>query len=156
MATSGPIAMGIPQVPSLRGEHLPLNLHHPGLGRSLRRSISGNHKCLFPPSYPEWYFRHMSAPVLEPRSYPLTVGDKGRLVIPAEIRAAHGWSTGTAVIAVDAPGGVLLLTVDEAMKHVRSVSRVSVDDVLAGRRAERVAEDQELVGWGASSLTPQQ
>jgi AbrB family looped-hinge helix DNA binding protein len=98
----------------------------------------------------------MSAPVLEPRSFPLTVGDKGRLVIPAEIRAAHGWSTGTAVIAVDAPGGVLLLTVEEALEHVRSLSKVSVDDFLAGRRAERVVEDQERVEWGALSSTPQQ
>jgi len=96
----------------------------------------------------------MSAPVLEPRSYPLTVGDKGRLVIPAELRAAHGWVAGTAVIAVNAPGGVLLLTLEEALAHIRTSSVVSVDDFLAGRRAERAAEEKELVGWGASSSTP--
>ena len=76
----------------------------------------------------EWYLGPMSAPVLEPRSYSLTVGDKGRLVIPAELRAAHGWEAGTAVIAVD--------------------------DFLAGRRAEKAAEEKEVVGWGASSSTP--
>ncbi len=96
----------------------------------------------------------MSAPVLEPRSYPLTVGDKGRLVIPAEIRAAHGWEPGTAVIAVDTPGGVLLLTLDEAMEHIRRASAGSVDDFLAGRRAEQAAEESEMVEWGASSSTP--
>lgn len=96
----------------------------------------------------------MSAPVLEPRSYSLTVGDKGRLVIPAELRAAHGWEAGTAVIAVDAPGGVLLLTLEEALDRIRNASTVSVDDFLAGRRAEKAAEEKEVVGWGASSSTP--
>jgi len=96
----------------------------------------------------------MSAPVLEPRSYSLTVGDKGRLVIPAELRAAHGWEAGTAVIAVDAPGGVLLLTLEEALDRIRNASTVSVDDFLAGRRAETAAEEKEVVGWGASSSTP--
>ena len=96
----------------------------------------------------------MSAPVLEPRSYSLTVGDKGRLVIPAELRAAHGWESGTAVIAVDAPGGVLLLTLEEALDRIRNASTVSVDDFLAGRRAEKAAEEKEVVGWGASSSTP--
>ena len=96
----------------------------------------------------------MSAPVLEPRSYSLTVGDKGRLVIPAELRAAHGWEAGTAVIAVDAPGGVLLLTLEEALDRIRNASTVSVDDFLAGRRGEKAAEEKEVVGWGASSSTP--
>ena len=96
----------------------------------------------------------MSAPVLEPRSYSLTVGDKGRLVIPAELRAAHGWEAGAAVIAVDAPGGVLLLTLEEALDRIRNASTVSVDDFLAGRRAEKAAEEKEVVGWGASSSTP--
>jgi AbrB family looped-hinge helix DNA binding protein len=96
----------------------------------------------------------MSAPVLEPRSYSLTVGDKGRLVIPAEIRAAHGWESGTAVIAVDAPGGVLLLTLEEALERIRNASTVSVDEFLAGRRVEQVAEEKEIVEWGASSSTP--
>jgi AbrB family looped-hinge helix DNA binding protein len=96
----------------------------------------------------------MSASVLEPRSYSLTVGDKGRLVIPAELRAAHGWEAGTAVIAVDAPGGVLLLTLEEALDRIRNASTVSVDDFLAGRRAEKAAEEKEVVGWGASSSTP--
>ena len=96
----------------------------------------------------------MSASVLEPRSYSLTVGDKGRLVIPAELRVAHGWEAGTAVIAVDAPGGVLLLTLEEALDRIRNASTVSVDDFLAGRRAEKAAEEKEVVGWGASSSTP--
>ena len=96
----------------------------------------------------------MSASVLEPRSYSLTVGDKGRLVIPAELRAAHGWESGTAVIAVDAPGGVLLLTLEEALDRIRNASTVSVDDFLAGRRGEKAAEEKEVVGWGASSSTP--
>lgn len=96
----------------------------------------------------------MSAPVLEPRSYPLTVGDKGRLVIPAELRLAHGWESGTAVIAVDAPGGVLLLTLDEALARIRGSEVGSVDDFLAGRRAEQVAEEKEMSEWGTSSSTP--
>jgi hypothetical protein len=31
---------------------------------------------------------------------------------------------------------------------------VSVDEFLAGRRAEKVAEEKEMVEWGASSPTP--
>ena len=109
---------------------------------------------LFPPHGITWYFKSMNAPLAEPRSYPLTVGDKGRLVIPVELRAAHGWETGTAVIAVDAPGGVLLLTLEEALERIRNASTVSVDEFLAGRRAEKVAEEKEMVEWGASSSTP--
>ena len=101
------------------------------------------------------YFCHMSAPVVEPRSYPLTIGDNGVLVVPAELQAAHGWGPGTVVIALEAPGGLLLVSVEEALEHVRDSSTVSVQAFLAGRRAEREAEDRELEEWGSSPSTPQ-
>ena len=96
----------------------------------------------------------MSLSEQEPRSYPLTIGDDGVLVIPAELQAAHGWGVGTTVIAAEAPDGVLLFSVPEALEHVRMSSTVSVDDFLAGRRAERLAEELELDKWGAPPSAP--
>ena len=96
----------------------------------------------------------MSTPVPEPRSYTLAVGDQGQLDLPAQLRSAHGWSPGEEVIALDSPGGVLLFSLPEALEHVRNASMVSVDEFLAGRRAEKVAEEKEMVEWGASSPTP--
>ena len=96
----------------------------------------------------------MSSSEQEPRSYPLTIGDNGVLVIPTELQAAHGWGPGKTVIAAEVPDGVLLLSLREALEHVRTSSTVSVDDFLAGRRAERLAEALELDKWGAPLSAP--
>lgn len=71
-------------------------------------------------------------------SHHLTMGDRGRLVIPADARERHGWSTGTPLIWVDTPHGLLVMSADEAMTWLRT--RIAGRDLLEELFAERRAE----------------
>ncbi|WP_419919044.1 AbrB/MazE/SpoVT family DNA-binding domain-containing protein [Candidatus Poriferisocius sp.] len=43
-------------------------------------------------------------------TYALSVGDRGRMVIPAELRDSEGLVEGTLLILLSTPGGLVLLT----------------------------------------------
>lgn len=49
----------------------------------------------------KWYFHAAANNV----SHILTLGDRGRFVIPIEVRDRHGWDTGASLIAVDTDAG---------------------------------------------------
>jgi len=73
----------------------------------------------------------------------ITVGDTGRVVLPAEVRSRHDLVPGTALVVIDAPGGVALLTREQLRDRVR-VELAGLDlvgDLLADRRS--AAERQE-------------
>ncbi len=42
-------------------------------------------------------------------TYPVTTGDRGRLVIPAKLRLKAELGEGTPVVLIDTPGGVVLV-----------------------------------------------
>ena len=71
------------------------------------------------------------------------MGDRGRLVIPAELRAQAGLSEGTPVVLIAAPGGVLLVSRDQLKSLVRDnlAGLDLVGELLADRRRQAVAED---------------
>lgn len=71
------------------------------------------------------------------------VGDKGRVVIPAELRARHQWGTGATLVAIDTEVGVLLAGRDtvERMVRERLAGHDLVSELIADRRAE-AARDQ--------------
>lgn len=71
------------------------------------------------------------------------MGDRGRLVIPAELRQRVGWDEGRALILLETPGGVVLLTRDQVKARVRTdlEGLDLVDDLLTIRRKEASAED---------------
>lgn len=76
----------------------------------------------------------------------MRVGNKGRVVLPAGLRARHGWTEGTTLVAVEQEdGGVLLLTREEALASLRRELATSdpVGDLLAERRAAARREDEE-------------
>jgi AbrB family looped-hinge helix DNA binding protein len=57
------------------------------------------------------------------------VGNKGRVVVPASIRARHGWQEGSTLVALDIDLGVLLASRDAVERIVRS--RLAGHDLLA-------------------------
>lgn len=71
------------------------------------------------------------------------MGDRGRLVIPAELRQRVGLDEGRVLILLETPGGVVLLTRDQVKARVRTnlEGLDLVDDLLTIRRKEASAED---------------
>jgi AbrB family looped-hinge helix DNA binding protein len=79
-------------------------------------------------------------------TYFVTVGNKGRIVLPADLRQERGWSEGTILLLLETEGGVELLTRDELEKRVLgSAAGITgvVDELLAERRAEAARENAE-------------
>ncbi len=73
----------------------------------------------------------------------IRVGNKGRIVVPAEIRERQGWAEGTVLIAVEREDGVLLMSREEALATLRAQAggRDLVGELLAERRAAAARED---------------
>ena len=85
----------------------------------------------------EWYARIMSG------TYQIAMGDRGRLVIPAELRDRAGLTEGTALILLETPNGLVLLTRPQLQDRVRAelAGLDLVDELLAERRTTAAAED---------------
>lgn len=73
----------------------------------------------------------------------MVMGDRGRLVIPAEIRERVGLAEGTALVLLETPTGLVLLTRPQLRELVRAdlAGLDLVGELLAERRAEAGAED---------------
>jgi AbrB family looped-hinge helix DNA binding protein len=71
------------------------------------------------------------------------MGDRGRLVIPAEVRERAGLSEGTALILLETPTGLVLLTRPQLQELVRAdlAGLDLVGELLTERRAEAASED---------------
>jgi AbrB family looped-hinge helix DNA binding protein len=71
------------------------------------------------------------------------VGDRGRIVVPAEVRERAGLSEGTPLVLIEAPDGLILLTRGQVKARVRAdLSGLDlVNELLAERRAQADAED---------------
>jgi bifunctional DNA-binding transcriptional regulator/antitoxin component of YhaV-PrlF toxin-antitoxin module len=76
-------------------------------------------------------------------TYTVTMGDRGRLVIPAELRQHAGWDTGQTLVLLETPRGVVLLSREQLKDLVRAdlAGLDLVDDLLVDRRAQSAAED---------------
>ncbi len=88
----------------------------------------------------EWYVDFMSG------NYSMTVGDRGRVVLPVELRTSLGWREGTELLVYETPAGVVLTTQAELLKYVRAQFAGGpsvVDELIAERRAESLREDAE-------------
>jgi AbrB family looped-hinge helix DNA binding protein len=71
------------------------------------------------------------------------MGDRGRLVIPAELRERSGLKEGSALVLLETPGGLVLLTRSQLQERVRAdlLGLDLVGELLAERRADAAAED---------------
>jgi AbrB family looped-hinge helix DNA binding protein len=76
-------------------------------------------------------------------TYQVVVGDRGRLVIPADLRERAGLAEGTTLIMLETPKGLVLLTRPQLQELVRTdlAGLDLVSELLTERRAEAAAED---------------
>ena len=76
-------------------------------------------------------------------TYHVTMGDRGRLVVPADLRARVGWEEGTPLVLVESPAGVAFLTRPQLRAMVRAdLSGLDlVGELLAERRQEAATDD---------------
>ncbi|PRZ42538.1 AbrB family looped-hinge helix DNA binding protein [Antricoccus suffuscus] len=84
-----------------------------------------------------WYFDIMSG------TYPVVMGDRGRLVLPAPLRERLRLEKGSPLVLLDTPQGIVIATREQAKKLVRdSLAGDSlVDQLIAERRAAAAVED---------------
>jgi AbrB family looped-hinge helix DNA binding protein len=73
----------------------------------------------------------------------VVVGDRGRIVVPAEVRQRAGLSEGTRLVLIETPNGLILLTREQLKARVRAelAGLDLVNELLAERRAQADAED---------------
>lgn len=85
----------------------------------------------------EWYGEHVRG------TYTVTMGDRGRLVIPAEVREHAGLTEGMTLVLLETPGGLVLLTRQQLRERVRAELEGLdlVSDLLSERREAAAAED---------------
>jgi bifunctional DNA-binding transcriptional regulator/antitoxin component of YhaV-PrlF toxin-antitoxin module len=71
------------------------------------------------------------------------MGDRGRLVVPAELRASVGFVEGTPLVLIEAGGGVVVVTREQLKALVRAdlAEKDLVGDLLADRRRQSADED---------------
>ena len=83
-------------------------------------------------------------------NHKVTLGNRGRLVIPAEVRERRGLAEGSVLVLVDAEDGLVLLSRDQL--HARVAADLAghdlVGELLADRR--RAAERENAEGGPGS------
>lgn len=78
-------------------------------------------------------------------TYTATLGDRGRLVVPSELRTRQHWDQGTPLLLIEAEHGVILTTREQAKNLIRHQLNGGslVDDLLKERRTAARAEDSQ-------------
>ena len=76
-------------------------------------------------------------------TFAIAVGDRGRLVIPAELRQRKHWVEGTPLVAIETDNGVILTGRAELEQLVRAqlAGTDVVTKLIEERRAEALRED---------------
>jgi bifunctional DNA-binding transcriptional regulator/antitoxin component of YhaV-PrlF toxin-antitoxin module len=76
-------------------------------------------------------------------TFQASLGDRGRLVVPAELRARQHWAQGVPLLFIETPHGVVLTTRDQAKQLLREqlAGGSLVDELLADRRAAAQRDD---------------
>jgi AbrB family looped-hinge helix DNA binding protein len=71
-------------------------------------------------------------------THTVTVGNKGRIVLPADLRESRGWPEGSVLLLLETDEGVLLLTRDELERQVHAdfAGLDLVTELLEQRRTE--------------------
>lgn len=77
----------------------------------------------------------------------VVVGEKGRIVLPAQLREARGWVTGTTLVMIETETGAEFIARDDLEKRVLAEFAGAGDmlgALLAERRSEAAREDAGL------------
>jgi AbrB family looped-hinge helix DNA binding protein len=95
-----------------------------------------NEACI-PLGIRAWYDDYMSG------TYTVVVGDRGRLVVPAEVRERSGLVEGTTLVLLETPSGIVMMTRGQLRDRVRDelAGLDLVGELLAERRATAATED---------------
>lgn len=71
-------------------------------------------------------------------THAVTMGDRGRLVVPAAVRDRAGWAEGQPLLLLETPTGVVLLTREQLKDRVRA--DLGGEDLVAALLADRRRE----------------
>ena len=76
-------------------------------------------------------------------TYPVVMGDRGRFVVPAEVRERAGLTEGTTLVLIDTDRGLVVMTRAQLRARVRDelAGLDLVGELLADRRRAAEAED---------------
>lgn len=76
-------------------------------------------------------------------TYTVVVGDRGRLVVPAEVRERAGLVEGTTLVLLETPSGIVMMTRGQLRDRVRDelAGLDLVGELLGERRATAATED---------------
>lgn len=76
-------------------------------------------------------------------TYTASLGDRGRLVIPAALRTSQHWEQGTPLLFIETRSGVVVATREQAKTIIRDqLSGTSlVEELIAERRRAAARED---------------
>ena len=76
-------------------------------------------------------------------THTVTMGDRGRLVVPVEVRERAGLVEGTPLVLLESPAGIVLLTQEQLRDRVREelAGLDLVTELLADRRRASESED---------------
>jgi AbrB family looped-hinge helix DNA binding protein len=76
-------------------------------------------------------------------THTVTMGDRGRLVVPADVRERAGLVAGSSLILLETPTGIVLLTREQLRDRVRDelAGLDLVAELLADRRRASTDED---------------
>lgn len=83
-------------------------------------------------------------------TFPLIVGDRGRIVVPAEVRERAGLAAGTPLVLLETDVGLVLLTRHQLRARVRDeLSGLDLVGELLASRRESAAQEDAVVEGGA-------
>ncbi len=76
-------------------------------------------------------------------TFSVALGDRGRLVVPADLRARQNWSQGTPLLLIETDQGVVLTTQDQAKQLIRQqlAGESLVQELMAERRTQAQQEE---------------
>jgi AbrB family looped-hinge helix DNA binding protein len=76
-------------------------------------------------------------------TYTVVVGDRGRIVVPADVRERAGLTAGTTLVLLETPAGLVLMTRAQLRERVQDelAGLDLVGDLLADRRRAAADED---------------
>lgn len=78
-------------------------------------------------------------------THAVTMGDRGRLVVPSDVRQRAGFEPGDVLVLIESPNGVTLISRDRLRDLIQqdASDHDLVGELLAERRAAAALEDAE-------------
>lgn len=75
-------------------------------------------------------------------TFSVQIGDRGRLVVPAELRHSQSWAEGTPILLIETERGVVMTSRERAKELIRAqLSGASLVDELISERRTRAAQE---------------